>query len=72
MARVKVRNENNESKRFLTVAEFANAHGVREPTVLRWVRSGELPSIRLGRRVLIPADALDRLLARREAGDERG
>lgn len=52
---------------FLSVARFATVLGVTEPTVHRWVRNGVLPCVRLGRTVLIPADALKRMLEKQEA-----
>jgi excisionase family DNA binding protein len=54
---------------FLTVPVFAEAVEVKEVTVLRWVREGKLPSIKLGRRILIPVDALKRMLERAEQSD---
>ncbi len=44
------------------VAEMLGKSG---RTVRRWLASGELPSIRLGHSVLIPASALQNLLAAR-------
>lgn len=46
-----------------SVAEVARRLGVAELTVRRQISAGKLPSIRLGDRVLVPADYLDRLLA---------
>lgn len=46
-----------------TVAEATQLLRVSKPTVLAAVHSGTLPHLRLGRRVLIPRAALERLLA---------
>ncbi len=44
-------------RRHLSVPLAAARLGVSAPTVRRWVRSGELPAVRRGARVLIdPAD----------------
>jgi excisionase family DNA binding protein len=56
---------------FLSVPEFARSIGVTEPTVHRWVRAGDLPCVRLGRLVLIPADALQRLLEKQMGSQRR-
>jgi excisionase family DNA binding protein len=40
----------------LTTAEAASAYRVSISTIKRWVRSGKLPSVRIGRRHLIPTD----------------
>ena len=51
----------------LTVAEVASLLGVHRLTVYGAIARGELPAIRLGRRVLIPKDLIDRLLDRTPA-----
>jgi excisionase family DNA binding protein len=56
---------------FLSPEEFGAAMGVQTETVLSWVKAGQVPAVRLGRRVLIPADALQRLVNRQEARDGR-
>lgn len=50
---------------WISAAEFARRnHGVIGRTlVYDAIRRGDIPSVRLGRRILVPADALDRLLA---------
>ena len=49
---------------WLTVAEFvAKFNGrVSRNFVYERIREGSIPSIRIGRKILIPSDALDRLM----------
>lgn len=48
----------------LTVQEVAQALGISADLAGDLVRSGEIPSIRLGkRRVVVPRDALEKMLA---------
>jgi excisionase family DNA binding protein len=47
----------------LTLDEAADLLGVHRQTVGAAIRRGELPVLHVGRRVLIPVDALRRLLA---------
>lgn len=53
----------------MTVEEAAQALGLSRSFAYEAVNNGEIPSIRIGRRVLIPKVALDRLL---EAAGEHG
>ncbi len=46
----------------LTVEDAAALLGVSRATAYAAVKSGEIPSIRVGRRVLVPTAALRRLL----------
>lgn len=46
----------------VTVDEAARALGIGRNTAYEAVRRGEIPSIRIGYRVLIPRAALERLL----------
>ena len=50
-------------RRTLTVAEAAACLGISRNTAYDAVRRGTVPSIRVGRRILIPAQALDALLS---------
>lgn len=50
------------SLRCLTAAEVAPLLGISKQAVYRAIRSGELPSIRIGRKPLVPERALRRLL----------
>jgi excisionase family DNA binding protein len=47
----------------LTVEEAAATLGVSRASAYEAVRRGEIPAIRIGRRVLVPRAALDRLLS---------
>ena len=52
--------------RLLTVREVADLVGVSSETVLRWIRRGELPAIRLpGGAIRIREDELERWLEER-------
>lgn len=48
----------------LTIPEAAAALRVSVPTVRNWIAQGTLPSVRPGRKHLIPTTAVDRLLGR--------
>jgi len=59
-----------------SVADVARIFGVAPSHVWRLCRSGEIPSIRLGSRILIPREAVEHLLAstggeKSEAGGQR-
>ncbi|MHB8438522.1 MAG: helix-turn-helix domain-containing protein [Acidimicrobiales bacterium] len=47
----------------LSVEEAAEALGISRALAYEAVRRGEIPNIRIGRRILVPRSALDRLLA---------
>jgi len=46
----------------LTIPEAAHILGISRSTAYELARTGELPVLRLGRRLVIPTNALDRLL----------
>ena len=48
--------------RTVSVDEMAQVLGISRNHAFRCVERGEIPSVRIGRRVLIPAAFLDRLL----------
>jgi excisionase family DNA binding protein len=43
--------------------------GLHRQTLAAAIRRGELPAVRLGRKVLVPRTALDRLLAIEESAE---
>ena len=61
----------NITKGFLAPAEFAIELDVPEQRVRGWIRDGILPSVRLGRLVFIPRDALVWILERQEGSRGR-
>ena len=50
-------------RRTLTVEEAARALGIGRSAGYAAARNGELPTVKIGRRLLVPRDALDRMLA---------
>jgi excisionase family DNA binding protein len=52
---------------FITVSEFVSATRISRPTVSRKLKSGEIPSTRIGVRILIPASFLKELEDRARA-----
>ncbi len=55
--------EASMKRRTLTVAEAAVCLGISRNTAYEAIRRGTVPSIRLGRRILIPTHALEILLS---------
>jgi len=51
-----------KGRRTLSVSEAARVLGISRAHAYDCVHSGELPSIRLGRRIVIPRTAVERLL----------
>jgi len=51
-----------EEAEVLTIAEAAKVLRVARNTVYQATKRGDIPSIRVGRRILIPREALDRML----------
>lgn len=49
------------SKRFLSRIEAAEQLGISLPTLSHRILDGSIPSVKLGRRILIPPEALERL-----------
>ena len=45
-----------------SIGEVSEALGTSRTSVWRWVHSGELPAVKVGGRLLIPAQALRRRL----------
>lgn len=54
--------EPQTERRTLTVEEAGQQLGVCRNTAYTLAKSGQLPTIRMGRRLLVPKAALDRLL----------
>lgn len=52
-----------EEKVVLTCDEAAEYLGISRPQAYLGVHRGDIPSIRIGKRILIPKAALDKLLA---------
>lgn len=50
-------------RKTLTVTEAATCLGVSRHFAYQAVREGSIPSIRIGRRILIPTQAFEQLLA---------
>jgi excisionase family DNA binding protein len=45
---------------FITASEAAKRYGVSTETIRRWARRGWIQTIRIGRKILIDPDALER------------
>ena len=54
----------NEDRQTLTVSEAAALLGIGRNTAYEGVRRGQIPAIKIGRRLLIPRAALEAVLAR--------
>ncbi|UQY83667.1 helix-turn-helix domain-containing protein [Ralstonia pseudosolanacearum] len=54
--------ETNDQTLTMTAKETAEVLRVSEATVYEGIKNGTLPSIKLGRRVLVPRAALERML----------
>lgn len=50
-------------RKTLTVSEAARELGISRNSAYEAVRRGQIPSIRIGRRLLVPRSALERLLS---------
>jgi len=51
-----------DTKYVLTVEEAGRRLGLSRPSAYQAVKRGEIPIIRIGRRILVPVAALDKLL----------
>ena len=54
--------EENIERRTCTVKEAAKALGISVPSAYEAARTGELPTIKFGKRILVPLIALERKL----------
>ena len=52
----------SQTRRTLTIDEAAEVLGIGRNAAYDAAKRGELPTLRIGRRLLVPAAALDRLL----------
>jgi excisionase family DNA binding protein len=59
-----------EDRTVLTIPEAAKLLRISPLIAYKHARSGRLPSIRLGRRVLVPRAALDKFLAGEVASEQ--
>ena len=69
MARDKSRGDQMDERLTLTVEEAAKSLGIGRGLAYEMVRTGEIPTIRLGRRLLIPRAQLQQLLGPRPNED---
>ena len=56
-------NSTNLECRTMSVTDAARVLGISRTTAYECVRAGDLPSVRLGGRIVVPTQAVDRLLA---------
>ena len=54
--------ERSQKRLTLTVEEAANALGIGRSLAYEGVRTGEIPSVRIGRRILIPVAGIEQIL----------
>lgn len=52
----------------ITVEQAGRLLGISRALAYELVRRGELPALRLGRRLVVPADAIDAMLERSRGG----
>jgi excisionase family DNA binding protein len=65
-------NENlSPQRKTLSVEEAAEALGIGRTLAYEAVRRGDIPTIRIGRRLLVPRGALDQLLSPTETNGDR-
>jgi excisionase family DNA binding protein len=62
----------SEDRIVLTVEEAAELLGISRPSAYQGVERGEIPHIKIGRRILIPWVALKKLLANAGMTEARG
>ena len=46
---------------FVTISQAVGILSISRPTIVRKVSAGEIPSVRLGKRILIPSDFFKQL-----------
>ncbi len=57
-------------KKVLTIPEVAEELGISKGSAYEAARSGKIPTIRIGRRLIVPRVAFDRMLE--QAGEAKG
>ena len=62
----------NITRQTVSVREVAGILGIGLATAYEGVRTGDIPSIRIGRRLVVPRSGLERLLEGQEAKNEKG
>ena len=62
--------QNGPERQTLAVEEAAAVLGIGRNSAYQAITSGELPVLRIGRRLLVPRAALDRLLAAARGADD--
>lgn len=55
-----------DERKTITVEEAGRLLGISRATAYQAVKTGELPTIRIGRRLLVPRVQIDRMLGREE------
>ena len=60
----------NQEKLVLTVAEAGELLGVCRPHAYKLVKLGQIPTIRLGRRLVVPRSALIKMLENAPCGSK--
>jgi excisionase family DNA binding protein len=56
-----IQESNNAARLAMTVEETAARLGISRPTAYEAVKTGSIPSIKIGRRILVPIAALERM-----------
>lgn len=54
--------ETKKVKKIYTVSEFSEELGVPQSSVRRWLKNGELRGTKMGKKWLIPASEIERLI----------
>mgnify|MGYP001006658685 CR=1 FL=1 len=54
----------------MTVTQASEVLGISRCTAYEAVRSGQIPSIRFGKRILVPRHAIDVMLGKGRGGDQ--
>lgn len=49
--------------RYFSVAQVARMYGISSVTLYRAINAGEFPAVRIRGRVIVPGEALDKLVA---------